>query len=137
MRRVFVWLSAVILLGCAEEVAPVSDVSGAWTARHVESSILLRLVETGREVTGTGTYFRFVNPPSGTLTATGSYTAPRLSLTFTYDTGVLTQYVGTVHGADSIVGVETFPGGTTDSLVFARRDPAGATAADRVASRSP
>jgi hypothetical protein len=120
-RQVMLGACAFALLGCSDTVAPSADLSGTWLASHVESSVTLVLQQSGSTITGSGTYWRFVNPPSGTLTVTGTYARPEVTLTFRYDDGRVSQYAGRVRGDSDIVGAETFSAGGTDSLAFVRQ----------------
>jgi hypothetical protein len=115
------WLPLAALLGCGETTAPAVDLSGTWLATQVEASTTVTLIQNGTAVTGSGTYWRFINPPSGTLTIRGTYSAPELTLTFRYDDGRTSEYTGVVRGAGTINGRETYQGGATDSLAFVRQ----------------
>jgi hypothetical protein len=122
MRRSLIASSVAILLGCSNGVlAPPANLTGTWSAHWVESSTTLSLVQLGDSIAGSGQYFRFINPPTGTIAVAGSYARPLVSLTFRYDTGITTHFVGVVGDATHMAGIETFPGGTTDSLAFERR----------------
>lgn len=122
MRRALMSLAVPILLGCrSTEPVPLLDLSGSWAAQQVESSTTLSLVQLGDSVSGTGQYYRFINPPNGTIAVSGTYAHSLVTLTFVYSTGVTTHFVGTVPDRVDLVGVETYPGGTTDSLLFERR----------------
>lgn len=122
MRRALLALPLAALLGCGGgPLAPAVNLSGTWSAQHVESSTTLTLVQVGDSVSGSGSYFRFINPPTGTLTVSGTCANARVSLTIRYDTGTTTRFVGVVEDAAHMAGVETYPGGATDSLAFARR----------------
>ncbi len=121
MRRALLALPLAALLGCGGGLlAPPANLSGTWTAQHVESSTTLTLVQVGDSVAGSGSYYRFINPPTGTLTVSGTYANALVSLTIRYDTGTTTHFVGVVEDPTHMGGVETYPGGTTDSLEFAR-----------------
>jgi hypothetical protein len=121
MRRLLVWLPLTALLSCTDELAPALTLNGTWLASHVESSTVLTLTQLGTSVTGSGTYWRFINPPSGTLAVTGSYTRPQVTLSFRYDDGRTSQYTAVVEGSGRMAGLEVFSGGGSDSLVFARQ----------------
>ena len=120
MRRAFLVLALIGTIGCSDAVSPKSDLTETWSAGNFETVVVLTLVQDGMNITGSGSFTRFINPPSGSFTITGTYTSPQVTLTFGYDDGVTTHYVGTVRGTDSIIGAETFPGGQVDSLALAR-----------------
>ena len=82
--------------------------------------MVLTLAQDGANITGSGRFTRFIIPPRGSFVITGAYTPPQAILTFSYDDGVTTEYVGTVRGTDSIIGAETFPGEGVDSLALTR-----------------
>jgi hypothetical protein len=107
-------------IGCSEAVSPTTDLTGMWSAGGFETEVVLTLMQDGMHVTGSGSFTRFINPPKGSFTIAGTYAPPQVTLTFSYDDGVTTHYVGTVRGADSIIGAETFPGGEVDSLALTR-----------------
>ena len=122
MRRALASLAVPILLGCGTTgPAPLADLSGSWATFQVESSTTLSLVQQGSAVVGSGQFYRFINPPTGTLTVSGTVQHAQVSLTFVYSTGVTTHFAGALTDPLHLVGVETYPGGTTDSLAFARR----------------
>jgi len=116
-----VFLALLFLTACTEQTTPPGNLTGLWTASAVESSVVLTLVESGAAVSGSGTYWRFVNPPTGTLTVGGTYDSPTATLTFRYDDGRVSQYTGAVRDPDHMAGIETFEGGGTDSLAFVRQ----------------
>jgi len=114
-------LSLLFLAACTDQTTTSVDLTGMWTASAVESSVVLSLVEAGAEVSGSGTYWRFVNPPTGTFTVSGTYDSPTATLTFRYDDGRVSHYVGTVRDPDHVAGLETFEAGGSDSLAFVRQ----------------
>ena len=120
MRRALLVLPAALLLACADEAGPASDLTGRWTAQQVEASEVLDLVQRGRLLSGAGTYYRFINPPSSTFTVTGTYDRPDVVLSIHYDTGQTTTFQGVVAGPSRLAGVETYPGGGSDTLAFQR-----------------
>lgn len=121
MRRALLALPLAALLGCGGGLlAPRADLTGTWSAQRVESSTTLILVQVGDSVAGSGSYYRFINPPTGTMTVVGTYANALVSLTIRYDTGTTTHFVGVVEDPMHMAGAETYPGGTTDSLEFAR-----------------
>lgn len=122
MRSLIPCLACFALLGCAASEAPLpSDISGTWLATAVESGTTLHLTQSGTAITGMGTWFRFINPPTGTLTVTGTYIRPHAVLTLQYDNGLTTQFTAAVTDASHLAGVEVFPAGATDSLTFVRQ----------------
>lgn len=120
MRHALLALPLALLLACSDGPTPPTDLSGTWTAHWPESADVIVLSQHGSLLTGTGTYYRFINPPSGTIVLTGTYGRPQLALTLKYDTGLTTHFAGAVLDAFHLVGIETFPGGQTDTLRFER-----------------
>ena len=114
-------LAAGTLAACDDGLAPVADLSGEWVATRVESSVELDLAQHGTRVSGTGTWQKFINPPSGNLAADGTYLDNRLSLALRYDDGQTSRYTAVVVDPDHMVGSETYDGGATDSLTFVKQ----------------
>ena len=112
---------ALALAGCSDPTGPGVGIDGTWVAYQVESSTTLTLHRDGGAVTGTGTYFRNINPPSGAIEVSGTLFRDHLSLTLRYDTGVTTQFSAEVKRSGKLSGTETFPGGWKASLTFVRQ----------------
>jgi hypothetical protein len=121
MCRWILALSLMLVPACTEQTTAPGDLTGLWTASAVESSVVLTLVESGAAISGSGTYWRFLNPPTGTLTVSGTYDPPTATLTFRYDDGRVSQFVGTTGDSDHLSGRETFEGEASDSLAFVRQ----------------
>jgi hypothetical protein len=114
-------IPCALLLGCADSVAPTQDVTGTWVAAQVESITSIDLTQHGTAVGGTGTYWRFVNPPTGTLTITGTYVPPILRVTLAYDNGATATYTARALDGVHLEGTANFGGGIVDSLAFTRQ----------------
>jgi len=122
VRRFLPAAVIAVFLGCSRStLAPAADLTGVWLALGVESSTTLTLVQVGDSVAGSGAYFRFINPPTGAFTVTGTYARPLVSLTFRYDTGVTTHFAGVAQDPTHFAGMETSSGGATDSLSFEKQ----------------
>jgi hypothetical protein len=121
MSRLLLVVPLLLLAACVDQTTPPGDLTGMWTASALESSTVLTLVESGAAIAGTGTYWRFVNPPTGTLKVSGTYDPPTATLELRYDDGRVSTYVGIVRDPDHMAGRETFEGGGTDSLAFVRQ----------------
>jgi hypothetical protein len=104
-----------------ERRRPAADVTGVWVATRVEFSMTLDLVQQGATVSGTATSQAFINPPTTQFLVGGVYSRPRLTLTFTGDSGVAASFTATVQDERHMIGVETLSSGGTDSLSFVRQ----------------
>jgi hypothetical protein len=123
MRRNLVWILLGFLVSCTNGLGPAADVSGAWTTSRVEFSMTLNLVEHGTTVTGSGTSWAFIYPPTRQFSVAGSYSRPDLRLTFADDSGVIRGFTARVEDMRHMLGVETLPSGNTasDTLLFVRQ----------------
>jgi hypothetical protein len=66
----------------------------------------LNLVEHGTTVTGTGTSWAFIYPPTRQFSVAGSYSRPDLRLTFADDSGVIRGFTARVEDLRHMLGVE-------------------------------
>jgi len=121
MRRLLIGITLLGVAACSDHVTqPFFTVSGAWTVVRPDNTFILTLSETGTQVTGTGTYFRNINPSTGTMTAVGEFVAPHLTMTVTDDQGNVFMFAGDVRDTDHIPGIETVAGVGSDSLTLIR-----------------
>ncbi len=107
------------LFGCGRStVDPSGDLQGSW-AENISipgASLILTLNQAGPIVTGTGTY-AIEAGRAGILQVAGTYTAPAISLTLSYDYGTARTFTGTRLDANHIGG--TFSDGGV--VTFTRR----------------
>lgn len=121
MKATAAYLCLVILGSCTDSSGPSENVDGVWMASGQAFSVTLELAQRGDSVTGTGASWAFVSTSASTFAIAGSYSQPRLSLTFSQDTTVLARFAATVTSdGKSMTGVETFLGGA-DTLTFVRQ----------------
>lgn len=122
MRALMSALACIALLGCTASEAPLpADISGTWGTSQVEASNTIHLTQNGTAISGTGTYFRNINPPTGTLTVTGSYIRPHVVLTLQFDDGTTAQFAGAAADVSHLTGSVAFNGGAADSMTFVRQ----------------
>lgn len=115
----FLCLAASGLCACTSPRAPLD---GVWEAQFVPgSSTTLTLAQHGTEVTGHGTYtVEAMSRAGGTLTVSGSYLPPNVSLDFQYDDGARNTFAGTVQD-DTMSGTESSATGRVLQVTFARQ----------------
>ena len=108
-----------IAVACTDQ-GPQS-VGGAWVAATSVSTHTIALTQSDTLVTGTGDYANHVMRTNATIVITGSYRPPTVVLHFIYLGADSSYYRASyVHGAQ-MSGIETFTGGSTDTLVFSRQ----------------
>jgi hypothetical protein len=83
------------------------------------SGSTLLLHTRGSNVTGSGTY-RMEAGPSGTLTVSGRYLAPELTLTITSDRGQVSTYTARVLDARHIKGIRSYKEYGASEVSFVR-----------------
>ena len=121
MKSLRILFPLLVLAGCSNATGPGFGIDGTWVAYGPEWSTVITLNQRGSMVTGTGSYSRNINPPTGTIEISGTAFHNSLDLTFRYDTGVTTQYSAHLESSGQISGTETLPGGGMGSLTFVRQ----------------
>jgi hypothetical protein len=120
MRGSVVCLSLGLLLGCGNGLGPAGGVTGKWTASRVEFSSTLELLQFGGSVSGIGSTWSFIYPPTTTFSIAGIYSRPHLELSFSNYGTVISHFTGTVQDATHMISVETTSGGS-DTLMYVRQ----------------
>jgi hypothetical protein len=116
MRGSVVCLSLGVLLGCGNGLDPAGGVTGKWAASRVEFSSTLELLQFSSSVSGTGSTWSFIYPPTTTFSIAGTYSRPHLELTFSNNGTVISHFTGTVQDANHLIGVETRSAGSDTSM---------------------
>lgn len=119
MHRLALVAAVVLALGCNASSAPGAPAAlqGTWAEDIVipGSSVIVTLADHAGTISGRGTY-AIEAGRSGTLTVTGSYLAPNVTLTVLYDYGYRWTFAGTVRDDQHMSGMAN---GSTRS--FTRR----------------
>lgn len=80
--------------------------SGRWVGASDSVNLALILVQSNAAVTGSGSFY----PPLRTLTVTGTYQSPAVSLTLTAQDSSVTTFTGSLVGDNAILGTLNGPG---------------------------
>jgi hypothetical protein len=124
MKRLsLIFFTALLLSACggsnSQQNTPAID--GTWKAVEsiVGNSLTLTLTSQNSAVSGTGKYVGEAGP-SGTLTVTGNYIYPQVTLTLTFDNGGVETYTGSMSSANEMDGTLASTSGYSASQSFTR-----------------
>jgi len=100
--------------GCRDVLAAGPDVTGAWQTDTPDFGYTLQLHQSGATVTGNGTAFGNINPPTRTLTVTGSSTTRGVTLTLSLSDSTTVLFQGQIEARNDttvLTGTEHTAGG--------------------------
>ena len=124
MHKMRLSLGVVALLCACGGVgdAPPATIDGTWdaVAQVVGSSLTLHLTSQNATVVGAGTYTLEAGG-SGVLAVAGTYQAPVVALSFSYDNGDTAVYAAAASDATHMSGRITYKDGTSKDLAMVRQ----------------
>jgi hypothetical protein len=121
MRKILALALLVTLAACGDDKPTqpaAATATGTWAGTIEGQQLTLTLVQNGGAVSGTGT---MSNTPSGTraLTATGTFTAPNLTLTLSSGTAAPMALQGAVSG-NALTATLSGSGWTGEAITMQR-----------------
>ena len=122
MRSARIMLVAALTVSfgaCGSSTAPRSPLDGAWLANLPGQTLLdLRLTVSGTSVSGTGVLGSLTSTSTTTLTVSGGFVTPDVTLSIAGGAGTMT-FVGTL-GSSRLVGTLSGAGYTNATVTFAK-----------------
>jgi hypothetical protein len=115
-------LLSLLFMGCTNDLAPHTGLSGTWAADYnlPGASLVLQLSQLGTAISGTGTY-TIEAGRAGTTQIGGVYTPPDITFVIRYDYGLVETYTGTVTDAQHMTGTMADSLGQGFDVSFSRR----------------
>ncbi len=123
LKLIYSLLLTTLVAACGGDSSPTS-VNGTW-AQVIAlpgASFTMQLSSQNGIVSGSATQTNeVVNPPTNKISISGTYQAPNINMIFTYDTGAVLTYAGTLSDSSHMNGNLLFANGTSASTSYIRQ----------------